>query len=50
LAGDRIGTYRLYIQAPTSGEKEIPIVIPVRDAASGESARHGASFRGPGHS
>jgi polyferredoxin len=49
VRGDRIGTYRLYIQAPMSGEKEVPIVVTVRDGASGETARHGASFRGPGH-
>jgi cytochrome c oxidase accessory protein FixG len=48
VRGDQIGTYRLYIQAPLSGEKEVPIVIIVRDTANGESARHGASFRGPG--
>ena len=49
VGGDRIGTYRLYIQAAMSAEKEIPIVVTVRDGASGESVRHGASFRGPGH-
>jgi cytochrome c oxidase accessory protein FixG len=48
VGGDRIGTYRLYIQAPPAREKELPIIVAVRDSASGETARYGASFRGPG--
>ena len=47
--GDSIGTYRVYLQAPKTGERETHFHFIVRDTASGETASHDATFRGPEH-
>jgi cytochrome c oxidase accessory protein FixG len=48
VRGDAIGTFRVYLQAPKKDARETPFTFVVREAASGETARYDAIFRGPG--
>ena len=48
VRGDGIGTFRVYLQAPKTTQREIPFSFVVRESESGETAQYNAIFRGPG--
>ncbi len=47
VRGDAIGSFRVYLQAPKSGQPETHFQFIVRETQSGETARYEATFRGP---